>query len=65
MCLTGLPAAQYGEVPVNPAGQYSGQIGGNPNLDPETSDTYSAGVVLRPRFLPGFAATVDYFDITV
>jgi outer membrane receptor protein involved in Fe transport len=63
--LTGLPAALYGSVPANPAAQYNGQIGGNENLQPEKSTTKSAGIVLRPRFLPGFAATVDYFDIDV
>ncbi|SMF62019.1 TonB-dependent receptor domain-containing protein [Allosphingosinicella indica] len=63
--LTGVTAAQYGNIVGNPAGQYSGLIGGNPNLTPEKSDTYSVGVVLQPRFLPGFAATVDYFNIKV
>jgi len=36
---------------------------GNENLDVETATTYTAGVVLRPRFIPGFSLTVDYFDI--
>ncbi|SMF66865.1 TonB-dependent receptor domain-containing protein [Allosphingosinicella indica] len=63
--LTGVTAAQYGNIAANPAGQYNGQIGGNAALSPEKSDTYSVGVVLQPRFLPGFAATVDYFNIKV
>jgi outer membrane receptor protein involved in Fe transport len=33
----------------NPANQYNGQTGGNPNLKPEISDTYTAGVVWQPR----------------
>jgi len=37
--------------------------GGNPNLKPEKADTLDVGVVLQPRFLPGFSASVDYFDI--
>lgn len=53
----------------NPALQLNTQIqslaGGNPNLQEERSDSYTAGVVLRPRFLPGFALTVDGFDIQV
>lgn len=49
----------------NPAGQYNGLLGGNPNLTPEISTTKSIGVVLQPRFLPRFALTVDYFDIKV
>ena len=62
---TGLDPALYGRVPENPASQYNGLVGGNPNLDPEVADTYTAGVVLTPTFLPGFAATVDYFDISL
>ncbi len=39
--------------------------GGNPNLTEETSDNYTAGVVVQPRFVPGLSITVDYYDITV
>lgn len=39
--------------------------GSNPNLIPETSDSYTLGAVLQPRFLPGFSLSVDYYDITV
>lgn len=63
-CLAqGLRVGQF--VAPNPAGQYNGLIGGNPNLQPETADTYTVGVVLQPRFLPGFSASVDYFNIKV
>ena len=63
-CLaTGLRVGQV--VAPNPAAQYNGLIGGNPNLQPETADTYTVGVVLQPRFLPGFSASVDYFNIKV
>ena len=37
--------------------------GGNANLKQETARTWTAGVVLRPSFLPGFSATVDYYNI--
>jgi outer membrane receptor protein involved in Fe transport len=40
-------------------------IGGNPNLGPETARTFTAGVVLQPRFLPGFTATVDYYRVNI
>jgi outer membrane receptor protein involved in Fe transport len=63
--LTGLSDAQYGSVPANPAGQYNSFLGGNPALAPETADSYTAGVVLQPRWVPGLALTVDYFDIKV
>ncbi len=39
--------------------------GGNPNLTEETSDNYTAGAVITPRFVPGLSLSVDYFDITV
>lgn len=38
---------------------------GNLNLKPEIADTFGAGVVVTPRFLPGFAASVDYYDIHI
>ena len=48
--LTGMTAAQYlAFSPPNPAGQYNGLLGGNPNLTPETSDTISFGVVIRRK----------------
>ncbi|WP_394646641.1 TonB-dependent receptor domain-containing protein [uncultured Sphingomonas sp.] len=52
-------------VASNPSAQYNGLLGGNPNLLPEVADTYTAGVVLQPSFLPRFALTVDFFDIKV
>jgi iron complex outermembrane receptor protein len=39
--------------------------GGNPDLEPETSDSLTIGVVLQPSFLPGFDLTVDYWDIDI
>ena len=38
---------------------------GNPNLNAETARTWTAGVVLRPRFLPGLTASVDWYDINL
>jgi outer membrane receptor protein involved in Fe transport len=64
---TGVTAAQYGSIISNPAQQYNAVGGGNPNLDPEVSDTYTVGVVLTPGdYVPGnLFVSVDYFDITV
>lgn len=39
--------------------------GGNTALSPEIADTLSLGVVFQPAFLPGFSASVDYFNIDV
>jgi outer membrane receptor protein involved in Fe transport len=60
--LQGVTAAQY-PPPASPAGQYNGQIGGNPNLKPETGKTTNIGLVFTPTFLAGFSATIDYTDI--
>lgn len=40
-------------------------VSGNPDLQEEEATTITAGVVLTPRFLPGFSATVDYFSIRI
>jgi len=52
-------------VVANPADQYNGFVGGNINLTPEIADTYTVGAVLTPTFLPGFTASVDYFNIDI
>ena len=61
----GVSAAQYTHVAPNAASQYNGFLGGNPNLQPETSDTYSAGFVFQPRVVPNLSISVDYFNIKV
>ena len=38
---------------------------GNLNLQPEVADTFSIGGVFTPRFLPGFAASIDYYNIHI
>jgi iron complex outermembrane receptor protein len=63
--LAGVPAAQYGNVRSNSASQYNGLLGGNPNLTPEKSDTYSAGIVFTPSFIHDFSMSFDYFNIKI
>lgn len=36
---------------------------GNPDLGVEEADTMTVGVVVQPRFLPGFAFSTDYYKI--
>lgn len=69
--------AQLGAVYNDPAaladfnsrvsGTYSLEIrsGSNPNLTAEKSDSLTIGAVIQPRFMPGFALTVDYYNIKV
>jgi outer membrane receptor protein involved in Fe transport len=42
---------------------FASYTAGNPFLKPETANTFSAGVVLRPSFLRGFNVSLDYYDI--
>jgi len=63
---TGVPAANVGRRLLDsPAAQFYFKQGGSTELTPEESDTYSYGVVFTPRFAPGLAITVDYFDIKI
>ena len=39
--------------------------GSNPDLAAEKSDSYTFGVVLQPRFIPGLSLTIDYYNIKV
>jgi iron complex outermembrane recepter protein len=42
-----------------------GLSGGNVNLSEETAKTWTAGVVLRPSFIPGLTMSFDWYDITI
>jgi outer membrane receptor protein involved in Fe transport len=48
-----------------PGSGISGFNQGNPNLEPEVSTSYTIGAVFRPRFLPGFSLTLDYYNIEI
>jgi iron complex outermembrane receptor protein len=37
--------------------------GGNPDLEPEEAESFSAGVVYQPSFLEGLDLSLDYFSI--
>ena len=58
-----LPAYTYGSVSV------PGSNGSNPNLTPERAKTWSAGVVLAPRFsnalFHNLQLSVDYYNIKI
>ena len=42
-----------------------GLFSGNPDLTEETAKTWTAGVVLQPRFVPGLTLTFDWYDIKI
>jgi len=66
---TGVTAAQYGNGGTTnhiiqcPAGQCAVLQGGNPNLNPEKANTYTVGFTVKPRFIPGFTGSLDYYTI--
>jgi outer membrane receptor protein involved in Fe transport len=62
---SGVTPGQYGSVPDNPAGQYNFLQGGNPELEPEEADTYTAGIIWTPDFADGLSISVDYYDIEI
>jgi hypothetical protein len=43
----------------------AGLSGGNPNLKPEESDSFTFSTVLRPRFIPNFSLVLDYYEIEI
>jgi iron complex outermembrane receptor protein len=40
-------------------------VGGNPQLDAETADTTTVGIVWEPEFIEGLSTTLDYFNIEI
>jgi len=67
LCIaTGVPAASVFTNSLDcPTNQCQAATGGNPFLKPETSDSWTLGFVITPTFLPGFTATVDYYNIHI
>ncbi|GAO40664.1 putative TonB-dependent receptor [Sphingomonas changbaiensis NBRC 104936] len=61
----GAPITQIGLIPQPTAGQGNATSGGNLNLKPEKSNSYTFGAVIQPDFLPGFSASVDYYHIKI
>ncbi|HWK37184.1 TonB-dependent receptor [Sphingomonas sp.] len=39
--------------------------GGNPNLTPEIADTWTAGGIYSPRWLPGLSLSIDWYKIDI
>ncbi len=45
--------------------QYLAVRTGNLALSPEEADTIGLGIVYQPAFIPGFSASVDYYEIEI
>lgn len=43
----------------------SGVSGGNPDLQPEESESFTFSTVLTPRFAPGLLLSLDYYEIRI
>ncbi|WP_439470107.1 TonB-dependent receptor plug domain-containing protein [Blastomonas fulva] len=67
VCLAqGAPASAIGFIPELTSGLANNTSGGNPNLSPENSDSYTVGLVIEPSvWLDGLSATVDYYHIKI
>jgi len=57
----GVPPGGYTQI--NP--QLPVVTGGNPDLDPETSESWGVGMVWRPSFLPRLSLEANYYNIRV
>lgn len=65
-CLrTGLSPEQYNNFVDSFAGQYNYLQGGNENLAPEESDTYSLGFIWSPTFVENLILSVDWYSIEI
>lgn len=62
---TGVPLASVFTAGVQPDNVVPSRSGGNVNLQEESSDTRTFGVVFTPAALPDLAVTLDYFKITL
>ncbi|MEP6784485.1 MAG: TonB-dependent receptor [Sphingomonadales bacterium] len=52
-------------LPATRTDQFNESTVGNSALVPEIAQTYAAGAIFTPNFLPGFNFSVDYYNITL
>ena len=62
---TGGTEAQYGAIPGLSFSWVNMLGGGNAELEEETSDTYSVGVLYWPDFLEGTSLSIDWYQIEI
>lgn len=61
--LSGLGVADPSQYTDARTSNISGFAGGNPDLREEEATTWTAGVVVQPRFVPGLSVRADWYDI--
>ncbi len=61
----GVPAGSVGDPGLQPDSRIDAVYGGNPDLDAESSDTITFGIVYSPEWASGLRMSLDYFDIDV
>lgn len=65
-CVTTPLPAGCAQVGIQLDSQVLARVGGNPNLQPETGDTFTAGVVWTPQFGDhGLTIIADYWEINL
>ncbi len=60
---TGVPADNVFSASVQPSPFLRQIRGGNPDLNPEESDTTTIGIVYQPSQIDGLSLSIDYFNI--
>jgi outer membrane receptor protein involved in Fe transport len=63
--IQGLSEDQIGVFEATPFWPTTFISGGNPDLVPETGETWTIGTVIAPPPLPGWTVTVDYFSFEI
>ncbi|MDX1461403.1 MAG: TonB-dependent receptor, partial [Xanthomonadales bacterium] len=63
--LQGLAPSQLGVFEATRFYPTTNIFGGNPNLEPESSDTFTLGFVVSPANIPELTIAVDYWDIEI
>lgn len=61
----GAPASTIGAIENPTSSQANLTTGGNANLKPEKSDSFTIGAVFQPSFIPGLTISADYYRIKI
>jgi iron complex outermembrane receptor protein len=62
---TSINTTNYTDLHTNTSGIITQLAQGNPSLRPEKADTWTMGVAIRPRSVPGLSLTMDFYAIRI